>query len=211
MGPLSLILILQWPKVVSSDNELSAFQFPNYRAFYYTSLKSKLSEATSLGHCKIKIVSEIGPNRGSTLVALEAPLASLERVTTEGLIHAFSSILCRPQEVTSYFSRQRANSCTRTKQSQGNDVLVKVGHLHPSHPRCESQNAENLRKSCSTSKHEMSSTTIYGVDWDRHQQVIETRPPFYISASNAMISKSGLVWLQCGLIGLFSSCGAVRR
>lgn len=182
----------------------SDFQTPNFKQFYYISLNMKAAESASLGQC-VMTVGKPGDSAQKTgpknLFAVETSSVNPAIVPNE-IFHAFTHSLCVLHEVRSYFIRKQANSCTRAGSM--NPREVRAGHLHPRHPRCDPDNADSLKKYCN------SNNEINVVDWSEHRIRTATRPPFLVTTSHAVISKSGMIWQPCGLVGLMNSCGAIR-
>lgn len=190
------------------------FSMPRYGQFYYKSLVGKLSEATSTGSCSISIVETRHRPRMKPLRAAQAMEVTTTQQATDtpySVIHAFSSSICAAKETSLYFANKAASSCTITQgrdSEKGGKSKIRAGHLHPLHPRCDSKNSDLLSQYCKAQRLENISCTI--TSKTLQAQSASSKVPFLIEMPNAMLSKSGMVWQQCGLTGLLGSCGAVR-
>lgn len=190
------------------------FNPPRYMDMYYTDVEKKLAESTSLGKCKVQLYTQRNPKKRkqsiATLSATEVNPTIFPK-SPKDMVHLFSGSLCKLQEMQSYLRRKQANSCTKElKLGMKKGAKIRAGHLHPSHSRCKAANALALQNLCDHHRMKNNFAPYIVIPPSTLSRQTYVKPPFTIEATDAILSKSGMLLQHCGLIGLLASCGAVR-
>ena len=184
----------------------------NYHTYYYPSIRGKMGESTSASNCTIggaALGFKYGDPTADLQVRVLKPRADVLKqymdlsIKNPYVFYEANPMLCSTDRFKDYSKGyfKRAKGCwnyTSFKHLPINKRPVNryAATLHPDHVRCDNS---HLSERCTS---EPKRVPQYYREMTAH--------PFVVTASDVIVSRSGMIALPCGAFGLFASCEAVK-
>ncbi len=205
-----------------------------FHAYNYLSIRSKMSESISLSNCSVAgaamgiklgdpadlqvklifpkktLLKEYQLNNNLYKYDINNEMFEFDFVNNSESNSYFqvNSELCNDIRFVNFrkgyykLGKGCSNSIIGKKQANKNEkrkAITYFATLHPDHIRCNNEDSTRL---CLTAATGPTKIPLKYLSFNSY--------PFLITANQVMVGRSGMIGLNCGPIGLFSSCEAVK-
>ena len=224
---LSFLFLIDYVFSLRNVGNTSDLFVPDYETYNYKLLKHKMAESMSINQCliygfELNLSSKQGgttdPSKADLIVETIQPNHKLLSIWEHSdgiypykIYSKASANLCSTKYFDS-FKRgdfRRGKGCYEMTFNDSNGQKRKrinryAATLHPDHIRCDIANSISV---CYTAGKENDQTGIVQID-SKYRSL--SSYPFFVKTKNAIIAKSGMLVMNCGVFGLLSSCEAVN-
>jgi hypothetical protein len=177
----------------------------DYQKYYYSNIKEKMKESTSISNCKVDYDSDLfaRPIPPSGALTKKWGKYKKELNVEKRIFFQVTPNLCKSKQFQKIKSGKYKRGCLRPEYDPGSNKTIFVPPrlsytLHPDHSRCDNQYAVSACLAASKAP-----TPVRASDRYLHNY------PFIIETSNVIVARSGYLALPCGIFGLFASCEGV--
>lgn len=166
--------------------------FPKLSLYYYSSLQEKVKESISIHFCKQTNFNKI---QIQILLGSKSVTEHWNHIQNLVTYHGVSQTLCESSQFREY--RKRFQGCFHPPPKHQGLKIRAVTHFHSDHPRCH--NSRVLSYCVPQAK-------IFPM---KPSKIAFQQSPFLINTTRpVMTSRSGMLVMKCGVLGLYNSCKA---
>jgi hypothetical protein len=168
--------------------------YPKLSHYYYQSFQEKFQESTSIIFCKSTNFEKI---HFDLLIPSESVRILWNQIQNLVTYHGVSQTLCQSPQFHEYI--EKFLGCFHPPPRQKGLASIRaVTHFHTDHPRCHNS---KISSSCSSQGNTFFPMKSSNIAFQQYPFLINTTLP-------VMTSRSGMLVMRCGILGLYNSCKA---